>query len=50
MVFIESGYLRIFNIVNGKEITYWIGNTSKFITSVSSFIFRISKPFKIVDY
>lgn len=39
MAFIESGYLRMYDIVDGKEITFWIGSNGKFITSLSSFIF-----------
>lgn len=37
MAFIEKGYLRMFDIVNGNEITLWIGSTGNFITSLSSF-------------
>ncbi|WP_062053278.1 Crp/Fnr family transcriptional regulator [Aquimarina longa] len=40
MAFIESGYLRMYDIVEGKEITFWIGSSGKFITSLSSFIFK----------
>lgn len=40
MAFIQSGYLRMFNIVDGKEITFWVGSESSFITSLSSFIFQ----------
>ncbi|TPN81681.1 Crp/Fnr family transcriptional regulator [Aquimarina algicola] len=40
MAFIESGYLRMFDIVDGKEITLWIGSSNMFITSVSSFVFQ----------
>ena len=37
MAFIASGYLRMYNLIDGKEITLWIGGESRFITSVSSF-------------
>lgn len=47
MAFIESGYIRMYNIVNGKEITLWIGNEGKFITSVSSFVFQTSNFWNI---
>lgn len=40
MAFIKSGYLRMYNIADGKEITFWIGSNGKFITSLSSFIFE----------
>ena len=40
MAFIETGYLRMFNIADGKEITFWIGNDGRFITSLSSFVFE----------
>jgi len=40
MAFIISGYLRMYDIVDGKEITFWVGSSGKFITSLSSFIFE----------
>jgi len=40
MAFIETGYLRMYDIVDGKEITFWIGNEGRFITSLSSFVFQ----------
>lgn len=40
MAYIESGYVRMFNIADGKEITLWIGSAGTFITSVSSFVFE----------
>ena len=40
MAFIQSGYLRMYDIADGKEITFWIGSNGKFITSLSSFIFQ----------
>lgn len=40
MAFIESGYMRMFDLVDGKEITPWIGSRGSFITSLSSFIFE----------
>ncbi len=47
MAFVESGYMRIYDIVNGKEITLWIGSEGKFITSLSSFIFETSNILNI---
>lgn len=47
MAFIESGYLRMYDIVDGKEITFWIGSNGKFITSLSSFIFQTSNFWNI---
>ncbi len=40
MAFIEKGYLRMYDIADGKDITFWVGSTGKFITSLSSFIFK----------
>lgn len=40
MAFIKSGYLRMYDNVDGKEITFWVGSNGKFITSLSSFIFE----------
>ncbi len=40
MGFIKSGYLRMYDIADGKEITFWVGSKGKFITSLSSFIFE----------
>lgn len=40
MAFIQSGYLRMYDIADGKEVTFWIGSNGKFITSLSSFIFK----------
>ncbi len=47
MAFITSGYIRMFSIANGKEITFWIGSTGKFITSVASFVFQTSNFWNI---
>jgi CRP-like cAMP-binding protein len=47
MAFIESGYMRIYDIVNGKEITLWIGSEGRFITSLSSFIFETNNIWNI---
>lgn len=47
MAFIESGYVRMYDIVDGKEITLWIGSEGKFITSVSSFIFGTNNIWNI---
>lgn len=47
MAFIASGYLRMYDIVDGKEITLWIGSQGKFITSLSSFVFETSNMWNI---
>ncbi len=47
MAFIESGYMRMYDIAEGKEITIWIGNDGKFITSLSSFIFETRSNWNI---
>ncbi|MEM9834644.1 MAG: Crp/Fnr family transcriptional regulator [Bacteroidota bacterium] len=40
MAFIQTGYLRMYDTVQGKEITFWIGSSGRFITSLSSFVFQ----------
>jgi len=47
MAFIKSGYLRMYDIVEGKEITFWIGGESRFITSLSSFVFETHNMWNI---
>lgn len=47
MAFIESGYMRMYDIADGKEITLWIGSSGKFITSLSSFIFQTTNNWNI---
>jgi len=47
MAFIESGYMRMYDIVDGKEITLWIGGEGKIITSLSSFIFETKNNWNI---
>jgi CRP/FNR family transcriptional regulator, anaerobic regulatory protein len=37
---IKSGILRIYTLVDGKEITQWIATENYFITDVSSFFFE----------
>lgn len=38
LALIESGYMRMYRLEDGKETTVWIGGAGKFITSVTSFI------------
>ncbi|MDX1617650.1 MAG: Crp/Fnr family transcriptional regulator [Balneolaceae bacterium] len=40
MAYIESGYLRMYDVVEGEEITIWVGSEGSFITSLSSFMLR----------
>ena len=40
MAFVASGYLCMYDIANGKEITLWIAGSNKFVTSLSSFVFE----------
>lgn len=47
MAFIESGYMRMYDIVEGKEVVLWIGSEGKFITSLSSFIFETTNNWNI---
>lgn len=37
MSFVKSGYLRMFNVANGKEVTQWISSKGTFTTDLSSF-------------
>ena len=47
MAFIQSGYLRMYDIANGKEITLWIAGENRFITSLSSFVFQSENHWNI---
>lgn len=38
--FIKSGHLRIFDYVDGKDITQWISTKGEFVTDISSLIFN----------
>lgn len=38
LAFIHSGVLRVFNYIEDREITLWIGNENRFITDLNSFI------------
>lgn len=40
LAFIASGYMRMFDVEDGKEVTLWIGTRGTFITSLSSFVFQ----------
>ena len=37
--FIKSGYLRIFEIKDGKEITQWVSSPSEFVADLGTLIF-----------
>ncbi|MGB0389970.1 MAG: Crp/Fnr family transcriptional regulator [Salibacteraceae bacterium] len=47
MAFIESGYLRMWNDMEDKEVTIWIGQEGTFITSVASFVFETNSIWNI---
>lgn len=47
LAFIESGYLRMYALADGKEITFWIGGAGKFITALSSFVFKTDSLWNI---
>lgn len=47
LIFIKSGYMRMFNLVDGKEITTWIGGGGRFITALSSFTFQTRSVWNI---
>ncbi len=38
--FIKSGYIRVFEYRDGKEITQWISSQGEFVTDLSSIIFK----------
>lgn len=38
LVLIETGYLRMYRLHEGKESTVWLGGAGQFVTSISSFI------------
>ena len=40
MAFIESGYVRMYDLAEGNEVTLWIGSGGSFITSLASFVFE----------
>jgi CRP-like cAMP-binding protein len=37
--FIKTGYLRVFNHQDGKDVTQWVASQGEFITDLSSMIF-----------
>jgi CRP-like cAMP-binding protein len=37
--FIRSGYLRVFNYSDGKEVTQWLASPGEFIADLSSLVF-----------
>ncbi|MGL1885077.1 MAG: Crp/Fnr family transcriptional regulator [Reichenbachiella sp.] len=45
--FIKSGYLRIYALHEGKEITQWISSEGEFTTDLSSLIFQAPAKFNI---
>jgi CRP/FNR family transcriptional regulator, anaerobic regulatory protein len=38
--FVQSGFLRVFAVENGREVTQWISTQGYFITDLASFIFN----------
>lgn len=38
LALIETGYLRMYRLDEGKDTTIWIGSSGKFVTSLSSFV------------
>lgn len=47
IAFIESGYMRMYSLADGKEVTLWIGCDGAFITSLSSFVFETANYWNI---
>lgn len=45
--FINDGIFRIYNTMDGKEITQWISTPGYFITEISSFMFETPSRFDI---
>lgn len=46
--FIKSGYLRVFNHHDGKDVTQWISSQGEFITDLGSIVFGNSSRWDIV--
>jgi len=46
--FIKSGYLRISNTHNGKDVTQWISSQGEFLTDLNSIIFGNASRWDIV--
>ena len=40
--FIRSGFIRIYNYVDGKDVTQWISSQGEFVTDLSSLMFNNS--------
>lgn len=47
LYFINSGFVRYFNIQNHKEVTQWISGPNYFATEISSFLFGIESRWNI---
>jgi CRP-like cAMP-binding protein len=45
--FIKSGYFRIYDEHNGREITQWISSESDFVTEINSFFFGVPSQWNI---
>ncbi len=45
--FIKTGYLRVYNIHDGKDVTQWISSQGEFITDLSSMIFNTNSRWDI---
>lgn len=45
--FIKSGYFRIFDEHNGREITQWISSENDFVTEINSFYFGMPSRWNI---
>lgn len=46
--FIKSGYLRVFNHQDGKDVTQWISSQGEFVTDLSSLVFSQAARWDIV--
>ena len=46
--FIKSGYLRVFNHYDGKDVTQWISSQGEFITDLGSIVFGKPSRWDIV--
>ncbi len=47
LVFLKSGYFRIYDEYNDREITQWISSTNDFVTEINSFYFGVPSRWNI---
>ena len=47
LYFVNTGFVRYFNIQNHKEVTQWISGPNYFATEISSFLFKMKSRWNI---